>query len=595
MSRTPLAVAARIVAVSGEIDLSTMSPGEIESAAKTLLEQKVSLLGLRERYGEVVDSTPLAGHIERDRAEYQRQRGEFERIRNAFGEDGVATMLFKSSGLYPSFHYLSSNLDVIVPDGRSDQARKRLVDLGYVELLNVEEPKKFLFRRFPGDGTSVAFHLHEVVGWGVPFVDNDSLWKNARPADDDPDILIPGPEEALLVTLAHWFYEDKQLSLGNLLATECALGRLHLPLSEVGEAAARFGWEEGYWAALEVADIAWRDLYGTPLLGRGRREEVDEGLSRHRSVAHRLLPKVTYGGREPARMSLFQNKVIYYRKILRDPSRSVWRRTRDVAVTLLWAVRWKLHVRSQHPLLVSISGCDGSGKTLQAERLERVLRTCDLRVKVLWARGASSRFMGAFIRLGKRFRGDDRSNDAPETGEEQKMESRRQSLQNPLLRFGFNMLYALDIGWIYCVKTRWWLWTGNVVIADRYVYDGLVDFALLSGRPIDRLPFFLRWVRRLSPKPAVRILLDVDPQEALRRKPEEGGTAHLIEALNAFRTLADGGGFEIFADDWAPEEINRRLAMMSLERFYERYGTVVNWLLWSNPSQLNPRQRGARA
>jgi thymidylate kinase len=255
----------------------------------------------------------------------------------------------------------------------------------------------------------------------------------------------------------------------------------------------------------------------------------------------------------------------------------------------LWAVRWKLHVRSQRPLLVSISGCDGSGKTLQAERLERALRTCDLRVKVLWARGASSRFMGAFIRLGKRLRGDGRSNDALETSEEQKMESRRRSLQNPMLRFGFSVLYALDIGWVYCVKTRWWLWTGNVVIADRYVYDGLVDFALLSGRPIDRLPLVLRWVRRLSPKPAVRAILDVDPQEALRRKPEEGGTAHLIEARNAFRALADGGSFEIFADDWPPEEINRRLARMSLERFYERYGTVVNWLLWSNPSQLNPR------
>ncbi|MCK5406265.1 MAG: hypothetical protein KAJ37_02370, partial [Candidatus Krumholzibacteria bacterium] len=174
MSRTPLAIAARLVAASAETDLSAMSPGEIESAAKALLEQKVSLMGLRERYGVVVDSSPLAGYIKRDRAEYQRQRGEFERIRNAFGEDGVATMLFKSSGLYPSFHYLSSNLDVIVPDGRSNQARKRLIDLGYVELLNVEEPKKFLFRRFPGDGTSFAFHLHEVVGWGVPFVDNDS-------------------------------------------------------------------------------------------------------------------------------------------------------------------------------------------------------------------------------------------------------------------------------------------------------------------------------------------------------------------------------------------------------------------------------------
>jgi thymidylate kinase len=598
LNTEPLNLAARIVSPVEQMDLSAADRADVDRAAEVLVDQKVSLLGLRERYGSVVDEPPLGPYIEWDRAEYQRQRGEFEKIRTAFLQQDIPAMLFKSTGLFPSFHYLTSNLDVIVPEGRVRDARGRLLELGYVELLNVEEPKKYLFRRFPGDGTSYAFHLHTAVGWGVPFVDAGALWQNARPADDDPDIVIPGPGEAMLVTLAHWFYEDKELSLGNLLATAHALARLHRPLAEVAREAAGYGWEDGFWAALEVADKAWRNLYGVPLVGGGRREEMSEALSRHRSSVEALLSRVSYGGRVPAELPFFESKRIYYRKVLRDPSRPLWRRALDVVATLLWAVRWKLHIRSQHGLLISISGCDGSGKTLQAERLQRVFETCDVRVRGVWARGASSRFMGVFIRMGKKLGGgegrgggedgvSENAGDRERLPEDRRMESRRRSLQNPLSRFAFGVLYALDLGWVYCVKTRWWLWAGNVVVADRYVYDGLVDFALFSG--VAQPPLSLRWLRRLSPKPAVAAILDVDPEEALRRKPEEGGTGHIAEARNAFAALSRFGRFRIFPSDWTPEEINRELAMRSLEAFYERYGTFLNWLLWSNPRQMNRR------
>jgi thymidylate kinase len=591
---TPLEIAARIANPFDKVELASFDRDDLDRAAKTLVGQKVSLLGLPERYGGAVADTPLSGYVERDRGEYRKQRGEFERIRTAFADGGIPAMLFKSTGVFPSFHYLSSNIDVIVPDGRSVDARRRLVDLGYVELLNVEEPKKCLFRRFPGDGTTFAFHLHEVVGWGVPFVDNEALWRNARPADDDPDIVVPGPMEALLATLAHWFYEDKELSLGNLIGTAYAVRRLDRPLTEGAEAAARFGWEEGYWAALDVTDRAWSRLYDEALLDESHRGEVDRALERHRFVDRNLLARVSYDRDDStASIPFAKNKLIYYRKILRDPSRPAWRRVKDVVATLLWAVRWKLHVRSQRPVLIAIGGCDGSGKTLQTERLERVFHTCDIRVKVMWSRGASSRFIGAFIRLGKKLTGRRETPAAGEdlggAGEDVKMEDRRRSLRNPLLRFMFSVLYALDLSWVYCVKTRVWLLTGNVVIADRYVGDALVDYALFSGCPVDRPPLALRLLRLFAPAPRLAAVLDVEPEEALRRKPEEGGTGHLEAGRDAFLKLADTGGYEVFPPEWTPEAINRRLARKSLDEFYDRYGTLLNWLLWSNPGQLNKR------
>jgi hypothetical protein len=313
----------------------------------------------------------------------------------AFAAQRVETMVFKSTGAPPSFHYLSSNLDILVPDGRAPIGRKILAEMGYVELLNVEEPRKFLFRRFTGDGSSFAFHLHEVVGWGVPFLDNRPMWARARAAADDPHILIPGPSEGLLVTLAHWFYEDKALSLGNLLLTANALCSLDEALAEPAAHARRRGWEEGFWGALCIFDEAWKRLYDEPLLSAEQRTELEHAPVRYAELRARLLPLVSYGEHDvPALIPFKANKIAYYRKVMRDSGRPIDRKLGDVMNTLFWAVRWRFHVRSQPALLVTLSGCDGSGKSLQGAargRLRRATRVHQVGARVLARRGALMR------------------------------------------------------------------------------------------------------------------------------------------------------------------------------------------------------------
>jgi thymidylate kinase len=590
-----LEIAAIIANPFDRVDLAGFSTEAIAAAGETLVRQKVSLLGLRDRYGEAVDRTPLASIIERDGAIYRRLRDEFDRMDRVFREDGVQTMVFKSAGLPPSFHYLSSNLDILVPVGAAATARRRLIDAGYVELLNVEEPAKFLFRRFPGDGSTFAIHLHEAVGWGVPFVDSGRLWENARPAPDDAAIRIPGPAEALLVTLAHWFYEDKVLSLGNLFSTAWAVRKLDAPLEAPSEAAARRGWAEGYWAALRVADEAWRRLYGSGLLDDGQRLEVDSALRRWVYIDRSLVKEVRYGGEAPAAVPFARNKLFYYRKIFGDREREPGEKARDLVTTLLWALRWKLHVRSQRPLLVTVSGCDGSGKTLQASGLAAAFDTCDIRRRVVWARGASSPFMARCLRLAKAMgarmasrRREPATSHGGKEAEDVRMDGRRRILRHPLPRWIFALLYAADLWWVYGFKTRAYLWVGFAVVADRYVYDGLVDFALMSGTDVTRPPLALKWLRWAAPRPSVAVLLDVDPAEALRRKPEEGSTRYLQAAREAFLALSRSEKMRVVPSAWSPEEVQHALVLFGLGAFYRSYGTVLNWLLYSDPRQLNP-------
>jgi hypothetical protein len=158
--------------------------------------------------------------------------------------------------------------------------------------------------------------------------------------------------------------------------------------------------------ALCIFDEAWKRLFDSSMLSTEQRGELDRAPARYADVRNRIMPLVAYGANGvPAKIPFHANKVAYYRKVMRDRSRPVEHKIVDVADTLLWAVRWKLHVRSQPALLVSFSGIDGSGKSLQAERLRTVFETCDVRVHSIWARGLSSRAVGSLMRAGKRVLG----------------------------------------------------------------------------------------------------------------------------------------------------------------------------------------------
>lgn len=593
-----LRAAARLASPYHREELARHDSVALHAIATLLEKQKVSFLPIAARYEREIAGTPLAEFARRDAARYEVQREEFERIRLRFSEARVETMIFKSTGASPAFHYLSSNLDVLVPAGQAQTARECLVQLGYVELLNVEEPAKFLFRRFPGDGGSFAFHLHEVVGWGVPFLDNSVVWAHKRNVPDDPGIVIPGPSEALLVTLAHWFYEDKALSLGNLFLTAHALRSMDCALAEPANHARRRGWEEGFWGALCIFDEAWKRLFSEPFLSGDQRAEVERAPVRYAAVRARLLPGVEYlKNGVPALLPFQACKVAYYRKVMRDTRRSLWRKLVDVFDTLLWGVRWKLHVRSQPALLVSVSGIDGSGKSLQVERLREVFETCDTRVRCVWARGASSRGVGTVIRAGKGVLaagGGDAASQAteePARSEAERYRERRRKLRNPFVRWVFSMVYAVDLKMKYVLKVRMLLAFGYVVICDRYVYDALVDFALYSGTDAARPPFALNLMRVMVPRPRVAVVLDVEPDEALRRKPDEGATDHLTEARAMYLGLAKSHRLTVMPAGAPADAIQARVARLSLDAFYARYGTLINWLLRSNPDQLNPGPR----
>jgi thymidylate kinase len=151
-------------------------------------------------------------------------------------------------------------------------------------------------------------------------------------------------------------------------------------------------------------------------------------------------------------------------------------------------------------------------------------------------------------------------------------------------------VFAGDLVWPYVVETRRALISGNVVVCDRYIGDAMVDYALFTATDAARPPLALRILRALAPRPQVAAVLDVEPAEALRRKPEEGSTTYLEMSRRMFLDLAQAHHMSIMDAGSSADDVQRQLARSALHEFYRRYSTLINWLLRSNPGQMNPRK-----
>jgi thymidylate kinase len=128
------------------------------------------------------------------------------------------------------------------------------------------------------------------------------------------------------------------------------------------------------------------------------------------------------------------------------------------------------------------------------------------------------------------------------------------------------------------------------VICDRHICDALVDYALFTGTDPANPPLALKVLHAMIPRPQVAIVLDVDPAEALRRKPEEGSTEHLAAARRMFLDLAAARRMTVIGSNATADDVQRIVARTALTEFYARYDTLINWLLRSNPGQMNPRE-----
>ncbi len=166
----------------------------------------------------------------------------------------------------------------------------------------------------------------------------------------------------------------------------------------------------------------------------------------------------------------------------------------------------------RHPVLVSFSGLDGSGKSTQIDNLRRMLALRGLTSELLafWDDVVVlSRYREGFVH---KVYGSEKGIGAPDKPVNRRDKNVRRWYLS-LARHGLYLLDAIHLGFVIRRARR----SGaDVVIMDRYIYDELANLPL-SNR-LTRI--FVRVTAAFTPRPDVAYLLDADPEAARARKPE---------------------------------------------------------------------------
>jgi thymidylate kinase len=193
--------------------------------------------------------------------------------------------------------------------------------------------------------------------------------------------------------------------------------------------------------------------------------------------------------------------------------------------------------------VIALCGIDGTGKSTQASLLQERLTAGGCSAEVLWCRWdplLARPAIGLLDRLSRSDavvgRLDGSSNGQPRSSIEQG-DSRR-ALKRRLLSLApvrklWTGVMVLDYGLQVAPRLMRARRSAEIVIVDRYRDDVIVD--LSAGGELGGTPRLLRW---LLPAPDVLVVLDVDEDTALARKPDSPDLTYLKDRRRLYRELA---------------------------------------------------------
>ena len=519
-------------------------------------------------------------------------RSEYVIVRDRWAEAGIPCILIKSAGRFPSFPYTSDNLDVLVREDQMEAAATILKELGYIELKNIEEPHKYLFRKFRKGQCVSAIHLHTWVGWNVEFLDTEAVWQNSRTSPDDEAIQVPSPEDVILITIAHSFYENKKFRLADIVKIRECWQQDKIDWAYVEQSAARRGWLDGLHFCLLVCAYIEKSLWRETSIPKPMLDRWETSLKRH-SITYRYYRKITQRTliSLPLEVSFTFSKFLYYSKILRDQQLTLGKRLSEVIKTLVWGIKLKSGIRPQPAFLISLSGADGSGKTEHGQTLSDTLTLCEIRNRYYWSRCGNSWFVRLLRTLTKTFR-------RRETGQEEVNNGapgRQDRLQNGMIRFLWTYLVSIDMVITYFFHVKIPLLLGCVVICDRYVYDAAAEIE--SALPVDdkfnRLT--IKLMLSLAPRPNAPYLLDLPEEVCTQRKDDNTDIEYLQKQRETYIKLMKPYHLRVKRTDRQFGETSDEIIAEILPSYYSNFETFLNRLLLSNPDQRNPqRYRGRK-
>jgi thymidylate kinase len=205
------------------------------------------------------------------------------------------------------------------------------------------------------------------------------------------------------------------------------------------------------------------------------------------------------------------------------------------------------------PRFYYISGCDGTGKTTQAELLAEHLAKMGLEVRRVWLRFPflTSVPLLAYARW-RRLSWYEQS-EGGRYGYWDFQGSRLLGLLLPWTLF-------LDAFIAATFRIYIPMWAGATIVCERFVIDMLADLmvAFHDHGLAARIPG--RLYPLLIPRPATIFVLDLDGETIRQRRNSLRGDSRLEARLAAFRALSRQLGLKVLSTDVPPAQVSKQLA-----------------------------------
>jgi len=548
-------------AVSDILSLNAMPiaymPGDVNPALSSLL-----------------NSARFVNEFGRHNDAYNRNKEAFKPVRDIFLSNDVQYVFIKSPSLFP---YTSGNLDVMVMEKNFAKAGKLLEQIGFVELKNIREPHKYLFKRFDSGKEIVAVHLHSRVFWGATFIGPDSAWARVDKVAFDDVVFTLRPDDCMLTTFAHSFYENSAIRLVDLCIVKHLAESGQIDWQYLTDTAKAYRWEDGFHLSVLAYSRLHQVLFGIPLFPQEVLDSATQFADRSsflRKAAQRIASaRLSL----PFYLPLLTTKLIAYRKLLRSEEfGGLAGRVRNLAKLLFEVVF--IHIMKLNPqsgMLVSISGTDGSGKTAHARALLEVLQCCGLSTRYVWTRAGSQPGFWSMAR-GLASKSGRSGKSASGTPNAMRYEKYDRLLRSRWRRMLWKTITVVDFCIFYNLMLRTRLLKREAVICDRYLADIFVDLHVHDpGRP-QRI--WLSILGLFLPRPTLSILVMAPSSLAVRRSAEPEPIEYIQRQIDLFEvarqhlkpTVADNGEREF-------RDVCNGLTTLVLRRYYGRKCVWFGW------------------
>ena len=97
--------------------------------------------------------------------------------------------------------------------------------------------------------------------------------------------------------------------------------------------------------------------------------------------------------------------------------------------------------------------------------------------------------------------------------------------------------------------------TGKCLLADRYIYDAVLNASLTANLPAAVMYRIIDHIFRILPKPDIVLMIDLPEEVAFSRKNDIQSVEYLRERRQIYIEMADRYGFIKLDGKAEPEEI----------------------------------------